>query len=1279
MGGASVAVGGSGGAGGSATTVNVTSNSTLYTTGSQSRGISAQSVGGGGGKGGLTIAGTIGSGNTGNLALAVGGAGGKGGDAGDVTVTNHGAVTTLGDKAIAIEAQSIGGGGGNGSMTFAAALSGQDSLDIGVAIGGNGGTSGHGGTVTVTNTGALTTGAASDPVFDDESITDAYGIFAQSIGGTGGNGGLAGALSAQPTGESAPVNVTVAVGGNGGSAGIGGKVVVDNSGAITTISDASHAIFAQSVGGSGGAGGSGFAVSFELTSTQNAGVYNLAFAVGGKGGNGSVGGEVDVTNSGGAINTSGAASHGLYAQSVGGSGGDGGSARTMAYTFNPAFRPPSGSDGFNLQVGIGGNGGTGTTGGAVTVANSAPIHTAGDGSYGIFAQSVGGGGGNGGSASGLPTIPFTDRVKIYKNVVIEVGGKGGSTGDGGKVQVTHTAGDIVTDGYGSPGVVAQSIGGGGGIGGNGAAGATGTVAVGGNGGAAGNGGDVTVAFSGGSIATAGGGAASIDPSSDLDSSYGIFAQSIGGGGGNAGNATFFGLPSAIVGNTASGITVGLGLGIDLAGGNAGNGGTVTVNATGNITTQGPNAVGIFAQSVGGGVSGNLGFSPASEQALIGSAGGNGSGGAVNVTYAGSLATSGGGAHGIFAQSAGASGSGNVTLDITGSVIASGADAHAIYAQSVKLVGLAPGGGGNIGLTIHDGAVIQGGTAGTNNNGAAILLDYGVNNTITSGGTISSVAGIDGYAIVATTGNDTVVNNGHIIGSVDLGSGVNAMNIDGSGRFDSGAAVNMGAGNILNNFGILSPGGDGKALTTALTGNLVQTSGGTYVVTLDGTTVNLNDRIDVSGTADLAGKVSVSLIDPGTGTVQSQTTIIQATGGVSAATAQNLTVDSTAVAQYGLVFSNPQKVDLTYVVDFASPSVLRRLSDNQESIARALADRQRSGRPMKGFGQLLAAGEADDYARMLDALSPESYGVSMVAAALSSEQFNDGLMSCRERSGDLRFIREGDCLRIGLQGRRFDRDNDNDQVGYHIDTGQVSVGAQKALAPDWHAGMGLSYEYWSADADHDLWSSSAQQFQGGLVLKRQIGATLLAASLSGGYADVEVNRNAAPGQQAKGNQDLWFAGSQLRAAHDVEFNDWYLKPRTDLSLAYVYSGSLHESNGGATNLDVDDDRQTFLALQPAIEIGGELDAGDGLLVRPRFSIGLTHFLTDPSPAVSATFSDAPGGAPLKVTSDLDRTTLDLELGVDILSARGINLGLNGFTQIGQDNMQYGGGLRLSLAF
>ena len=73
----------------------------------------------------------------------------------------------------------------------------------------------------------------------------------------------------------------------------------------------------------------------------------------------------------------------------------------------------------------------------------------------------------------LPTIPLTDRIEFYKNVSVEVGGTAGSTGNGGTVNVTHSTAAITTDGINSAGIVAQSVGGGGGRGGTGAAGCVG--------------------------------------------------------------------------------------------------------------------------------------------------------------------------------------------------------------------------------------------------------------------------------------------------------------------------------------------------------------------------------------------------------------------------------------------------------------------------------------------------------------------------------------------------------------------------------------------------------------------------------------------------------------------------------------------------------------------------------------------------------------------------------------------------------------------------------------
>jgi uncharacterized protein with beta-barrel porin domain len=134
----------------------------------------------------------------------------------------------------------------------------------------------------------------------------------------------------------------------------------------------------------------------------------------------------------------------------------------------------------------------------VIVRQNGTIATSGDGAAGVFAQSVGGGGGAGGDAS---------ATKLTLNVT-----KGDGTGRGGYGgQVAVNAGAaITTSGRNAPGILAQSIGGGGGIGSGGV-----TLT-----GAPGAGGPVSVNVNAKIAATG-------------PDSTAVFAQSAGGSGGSA--------------------------------------------------------------------------------------------------------------------------------------------------------------------------------------------------------------------------------------------------------------------------------------------------------------------------------------------------------------------------------------------------------------------------------------------------------------------------------------------------------------------------------------------------------------------------------------------------------------------------------------------------------------------------------------------------------------------------------------------------------------------------
>ena len=389
--------------------------------------------------------------------------------------------------------------------------------------------------------------------------------------------------------------------------------------------------------------------------------------VGGQGGSGQVGGRVTVENTG-ALSTKEYASHGIFAHSVGGGGGSGGDTGSFQLTVTCVRGSPVPCDGqadstgsWSLTTKIGGAGGTGNHGGVVTINNAADITTTGGGSDAIRAASIGGGGGSGGNDSGLTALPSSipfitgDRQSRFKSLDIAVGGNGGAQGDGGDVSVTQNGNDLQTTGGGASGIVAQSVGGGGGMSKGGTVSATGTkpaVSVGGQGGAGGNGGAVTVnVLNGADIDTSG--VTVYDRNGKPITSagaYGIFAQSVGGGGGVGGSSRLQGIPGGglIPGcDWCNQVSIGMGLPITGAGGAGGNGGAVTVNLNGSIETGsakvlGESSPGILAQSVGGGggIAGYTAINPIGAPNLIdvfrgtfmGSGNSGGSAGPVSVTF-----------------------------------------------------------------------------------------------------------------------------------------------------------------------------------------------------------------------------------------------------------------------------------------------------------------------------------------------------------------------------------------------------------------------------------------------------------------------------------------------------------------------------------------------------------------------------------------------------------------------------------------------------------------------
>jgi hypothetical protein len=677
------AIGGSGGSGGNGgdATFNAI-NSKVTTSGQHSYGLAFQSIGGGGGTGGAGQSQVAGVGIT--VSVAVGGSGGDGGAGGalNVNLDKNSSITTTGLDAHGVLLQSISGGGGAGGAATGSSYNiGADpevplKFTFSAAVGGSGASGPAGGNINVTNHGSISTSGAGS-----------YGLVLQSIGGGGGHGADSTAGSNSwgdfGTNPNLQFTATMGLGGTGGGGGAGGQITLINSGMIYTAGHNSIGLLAHSIGGGGGTAGTGNAYSTSRWVGNNTGDNQASttsitanIGAGGSGGSASPGGvvTVDLTNGVGSnFTTIGSGSSGVVVQSIGGGGGVAGDAGTQAINGGKV----------TASMQLGGAGGAGGSGGPVNVSFAGNIQTGsvtqlqytqsdgtkqlsspvtiGGSSHGIVAQSIGGGGGMGGNADPTATLVPTldkdiaswsldpkslqkilnikDGIEFWAKRVVEdekdrpkfgisytsdisLGGSAGSGGDGGTVNVNITdQSDITTYGHYSYAIMAQSVGGGGGVAGS----ATGNSLVagdvsagklgssvtlnmslnaGGTGGASGNGGNVSVLLTNplnntynvpnnpttGNYLRTGGYASHV-----------VFAQSVGGGGGVGHEGSIIGVtaipgvktPGATLGRTQSGQEI------------AGDGGQVLIGTpdtyvTGWIESAGDASSLIFAQSVGGG-------------------------------------------------------------------------------------------------------------------------------------------------------------------------------------------------------------------------------------------------------------------------------------------------------------------------------------------------------------------------------------------------------------------------------------------------------------------------------------------------------------------------------------------------------------------------------------------------------------------------------------------------------------------------------------------------------
>ncbi|NMK46991.1 autotransporter outer membrane beta-barrel domain-containing protein [Achromobacter sp. Bel] len=1337
-----VAIGGTGGNGGMGGTAAANlSNSSVTTGASDAHGVLVQSIGGGGGAGGASVAKALtvavpdedaSFGVAVSFAMGGSGAAGGAGATATATLTNAG-ITTTGANAQGVIVQSIGGGGGAGGSASATStvIGTGDSVggSLQAALGGSGGSGNTGGTASLVMQGSSVT----------TSGDSANAILVQSVGGGGGAGGV-GSATGRSINTDANVSLTLALGGSGNSGGNGGtaSLTIDPTSSVTTHGDGARAALVQSIGGGGGASQGG-QVGLEVSATEEDSTTDVrgSVSVGRGGGGGGNGGAINL-NSDGNITTYGADADGLLVQSIGGSGGLGGAVGGNSAT--PSMLPVVNDSGttYQLNVAVGGTGGAGGNGGAIGSSSAPAILGAWTQTYGDYAdaavvQSIGGGGGAGGASTVSSSVSLS-------NVTLAVGGSGGDGGYGGKITAwlnDNGSNAFHTEGYGAAGIVLQSIGGGGGMAGSGSPKARGQISLGGTNGyggdilitsgswaniqtqgdsayglvaqSIGGGGGIAMVGSAGSAAVPGsqqfsmtagntsgnGSAGAIEITTGLDlntygdRAMGVVVQSIGAGGGIATSGTAIGMGTIQLGSQQSNSAYGA------------SGGPVTLNLNGSIATRGAGAHGIVTQSIGGGggivgdVSQPIQFNPTgfSRQSVAANTSGD-SGGEVKVTFDGSLATSGDNAHGIVAQSIGGGGGlaggpqggfagaiasngeggsgGGVRVRQSGTLQATGAGSAGIFAQSDST---SYGGGSSVTVT----GLVQGGTG----SGSGVWVATGWNNrlTVTAGGSLSALSGVaaryDGKSSTSFGSVLFIDNYGTLSGSLSCtnadGNSACFLNNNAGAVATDAVAYN---GNVRND-GLIVIGKPGQFQTLTVSGSLTQSGSGVLRADVDFDKLRSSHMV-VEGDANLAGGMDVL---PQALLPKRELSVLTVKGTSQGA----LTAVDSPVFDYEVRQVGPETRIRVESADFNAPSM--GLKANQGQVGSNLQRIWDAGgnsalAPLFAQLDLASRQSAGAYRDSLATLSPGVTLAPAVQSAANLGQFTSAMMSCPTFTGTDAMTGEQNCFWGQVSGRSTRQDGSGGTSGFNYDTVTYQVGGQREVSPGWFLGGSMAYESSHVRASDGSVSGNGDSGYAGMVLKREEGQWVFSAALGGGYGGYRMDRGidiAGYQETLSSRPDVYGFNARLRAARTFAHDNLYVKPYVDLDFSYSRMPAYKESGSNPLALSVDSSDQFVMGLSPMIEIGGRAELKNGAMLRPFLYAGAS-FLSQDDWTSSARLRGAPQGTgAFDTTLPVDDVVGKVGAGLAVMKAGSVDFRLQYEGQFSEHVSSHSAALKVMVPF
>jgi outer membrane autotransporter protein len=488
---------------------------------------------------------------------------------------------------------------------------------------------------------------------------------------------------------------------------------------------------------------------------------------------------------------------------------------------------------------------------------------------------------------------------------------------------------------------------------------------------------------------------------------------------------------------------------------------------------------------------------------------------------------------------------------------------------------------------------------------------------------------------------------------------------------------------------MSPGGAGRAMTTALTGNLVQSLGGAYVADIDFST-NSADRINVTGSAQMAGHVTVGRVNMGG--VQSGTnsvTILSAAGGV---TPQDLALvaPSSPVTTYQLLYPNANDVVLSYNVNFQPANLPAQFL----SIGAAINQIQQSGQ-YPGFAPianaLMGAPSIAALANLYNAIggggTTGTQNAAFAAGSMILSSMFDRTTSWSGGTGGGAVggsfsyadtsVRGADAfaqLRLqdakpnrwqvwvsGMGGKQtVDASSSAGTPGLSQTVAVGTVGVDRQISRDALVGFSIGASDSNFSVPDRITSGGSRGVQFGAYAMSRSGSFYLKAALAYGSYDNYTQRTIAgvgPAQNARGDFDSQQFAGRIEVGHRIQAYGGALTPFASVEFLKLWQNAYSEinSSGGSSTLGLSFPEQSSTSLPASlgVQFDSRFALSNGTAVTPFARIAWVHEF-NPNRSITAAFNVAPGVNFITSGARMNSDFARFDVGARADVARGLSL-------------------------